>query len=99
MLYITEHDYSYIWLVFHNNNIYYEVQNIIQYHNYYNYYDHLTHMNCVCRLHGATTGGAMKVGNIQVFATILRRSLLCSLLLDGDSMGKVNYTHGSMTVL
>ena len=46
-----------------------------------------------CRLHGATTGGATKVGNMQVFATILRRSLRCSLLLDGHSMGKVNYIY------
>ena len=33
----------------------------------------------------------MKVGSTQVFATILRRSLRCSLLLDGHFMGKVNY--------
>ena len=34
---------------------------------------------------------ATKVGNMQVFATILRKSLRCSLLLDGHFMGKVNY--------
>ena len=52
---------------------------------------HKSNINIVLsRLHGMIIGGAMKVGNMRVFETILRRSLGCSQQLDGHSTGKAN---------